>query len=67
LGNYYECPGLAVYFAKMSRASEIKKLQGFNREAPACRNCIYFKEELICGIGGFKIKKTNHCNKHKRS
>ena len=49
----------------MTRPSEIKKMQGFTKDAPACRNCEYHREGVCC-IGGFKVNKTNSCKKHYR-
>ena len=64
----------------MSKQSENKQKQGFQKKYPCCSNCAHFRSEIVkepssirengfwereknlrCGIGGFKIGKSNWC------
>lgn len=66
----------------MSKQSENREKQGFQKKSPCCGNCVnytsdslpkegwdgntyYHETNLRCGIGGFKIGKSNWCKRHK--
>jgi len=64
----------------MSKQSENKEKQGFQKKSPCCGNCINFNSEMIplpwnkeysketnmrCLIGGFKVGKSNWCKEHR--
>lgn len=67
----------------MSKQSENREKQGFQKKCPCCGNCLHFTSEIVkepcivpgsywereknlrCGIGGFKIGKSNWCQEHK--
>jgi hypothetical protein len=64
----------------MSKQSEAKEKQGFQKECPKCSNCKFFKSEkfieetrwgnyereqnIRCSLGEFKVGKSNWCNQH---
>lgn len=64
----------------MSKQSESKLTQGFLKKSPMCSNCEKFtfesetkesfygtferEHKLRCGIGGFKVGKSNWCKQH---
>lgn len=61
----------------MSKQTEAKINQGFRKTPYTCSNCAHFssqsstntygwvgEKQLRCLIGGFKVGKTNVCNKH---
>lgn len=66
----------------MSRQSEAKEEQGFNKVAPMCSNCKKFMFQIVtkesygvnykhetnfeCTQGRFKVGKTNWCEQHER-
>lgn len=64
----------------MSKQSENKENQGFQKKCPSCANCAYFISELRplewnplyskevnlrCKLGGFAVGKSNWCKYHK--
>lgn len=66
----------------MSKQSEAKEKQGFQKKSPNCSNCKHFtsdkvkvdskwnsngyveEKNLRCGIGEFKVGKSNWCKLH---
>ena len=64
----------------MKKLDEIKKEQGFMKNAPCCSNCQNFTSEFVplewdpnykretnlrCSVGKFKVGKSNWCKLHK--
>lgn len=63
----------------MSKQSEAKIKQGFQKKCPCCGNCTQFTFEkekvswgayyknvnLRCSTGNFKVGKSNWCTEHK--
>ena len=65
----------------MSKQSEAKAKQGFRKESAICSTCAFYTSEiedvkrwqgdytieskLRCGVGGFKVGKTNWCTLHR--
>lgn len=65
----------------MSKQSQAKETQGWRKTGPNCGNCQNFTSEktpvvnrfgsfikehnLRCGLGEFKIGKSNWCDEHK--
>lgn len=68
---------VAEVIVKMSKQGDAKLRQRFRKSPDTCSNCVNFESQEVtnqygwtdvrnmrCGIGGFKVNKTNTCNQH---